>query len=679
LLVFRFRVKDSAKPAQVAGLHFAAAELNDGLIPTSPADGQVVVAGVATGSLSITLEPVDARAAGVAWRVDSGDWMESGQTVEGLAVSEHAVEYRDAAGWDAPTSETAVVAANETTSFTRNYMRQTGSLLVTIEPEAARPAGALWRVDAGEWRQSGAQLDGLSIGEHTVEYLEVSGWAKAGNQIVVILANQVVEVEGVYTIETGSIQVSIEPLEAVDLGAQWRVDGGAWHDSGETVGGLSLGPHEVSWKDIGGAWTTPDDFTIEVAAGQTATHTAVYTYCEDAPAPGNVQASDGTFSDNVLVTWDAVTGTGVEYQVWRSPASTFDEAQPVSAWLTATEFEDATAEAPTEACSPLGCPGGQDAVQFHYYWYWVKARRAADCESDPSGPDQGYRGRANETKIYEPAMPRKQTAEGLRVAHPASVLAVRLRSTEPVVPSTVWARVVGPGFETDFATWLPCGEDPTADGWVLCTPIGAWPVGERLQVAAGALTPSGETIGPVTFDFYVTDDQPELDGAASAGYESAEDSKEADAVFSQEAESVPTLPGGLGQVFLIEPDAVFAEPKRVWLPLPANVQSEDVSVHYLLESSGKRAWYPWDAVEGWVQTGSFVETEVDGIRYLGFIVNHGATVQLALPGQSGPSGSAGNAASVLGNSDKGSILLISAVAVLLAIAKRAGLRRRKAA
>ena len=36
----------------------------------------------------------------------------------------------------------------------------------------------------------------------------------------------------------GSLEVTIEPTEARNAGAQWRVDGGAWHDSGESEGEL---------------------------------------------------------------------------------------------------------------------------------------------------------------------------------------------------------------------------------------------------------------------------------------------------------------------------------------------------------------------------------------------------------------------------------------------------------
>ncbi|MCX5770055.1 MAG: PASTA domain-containing protein [Candidatus Hydrogenedentes bacterium] len=50
-------------------------------------------------------------------------------------------------------------------------------------------------------------------------------------------------------ITTGSLQVNIEPEAARDDGAQWRVDGGALHDSG-AIATLTAGLHTVSFNDI---------------------------------------------------------------------------------------------------------------------------------------------------------------------------------------------------------------------------------------------------------------------------------------------------------------------------------------------------------------------------------------------------------------------------------------------
>ncbi|MEE4265690.1 MAG: right-handed parallel beta-helix repeat-containing protein, partial [Desulfobacteraceae bacterium] len=112
------------------------------------------------------------------------------------------------------------------------YVHPTGSLKVTIDPSAARSAGARWRVDGGTWRNSGATQGNIAVGNHIVEYKAISDWSTPGNQIVTIDNNQNTQTTGIYTTEMGSLTVTLSPTNAVSAGAQWRVDGGVWHNSG---------------------------------------------------------------------------------------------------------------------------------------------------------------------------------------------------------------------------------------------------------------------------------------------------------------------------------------------------------------------------------------------------------------------------------------------------------------
>jgi hypothetical protein len=118
-------------------------------------------------------------------------------------------------------------------------------LQVTISPQGAIDAGAQWRVDGGTWRNSGYTESDLSIGSHTVEYSEVGSWAKPADEIIQIVNGQTTTTGGTYILQTGSLQVTISPPEAVAAGAQWQVDGGPWRDSGDTESGLWIGSHTV--------------------------------------------------------------------------------------------------------------------------------------------------------------------------------------------------------------------------------------------------------------------------------------------------------------------------------------------------------------------------------------------------------------------------------------------------
>lgn len=74
-----------------------------------------------------------------------------------------------------------------------------GSLIVSIEPSAARSAGAQWRrVGTSVWRNSGALESNVSVGNHTVEFKEVSGWEAPANQVVSITPNQTTRAIGSY-------------------------------------------------------------------------------------------------------------------------------------------------------------------------------------------------------------------------------------------------------------------------------------------------------------------------------------------------------------------------------------------------------------------------------------------------------------------------------------------------
>ena len=74
---------------------------------------------------------------------------------------------------------------------------------------------------------------------------------------------------------TGSVEVTISPQKAIDDGAQWRVDGGTWRDSGYEETGLSVGSHTLDFSVIFG-WTEPDINTVDIEDGIKAYQSEVY-------------------------------------------------------------------------------------------------------------------------------------------------------------------------------------------------------------------------------------------------------------------------------------------------------------------------------------------------------------------------------------------------------------------
>jgi hypothetical protein len=229
-----------------------------------------------SGSLQVTILPPEAVTAGAQWRVDGGPWRNSGYTESGLAVGSHTVEYSVIGGWNEPVDEVVQINDGQTTTTSGTYTQQGGSLQVTILPPEAVTAGAQWRVAGGPWRNSGYTESGLSVGSHTVEYSVIGGWNEPVDEVVQINDGQTTTTSGTYILQTGSLQVTILPPEAVTAGAQWRVDGGPWRDSGYTEGGLSVGSHTVEYSVIGG-WTEPADEIVQINDGQTTTTSGTYT------------------------------------------------------------------------------------------------------------------------------------------------------------------------------------------------------------------------------------------------------------------------------------------------------------------------------------------------------------------------------------------------------------------
>ena len=83
----------------------------------------------------------------------------------------------------------------------------------------------------------------------------------------------------------GSLQVTIEPAAARTAGAQWRMDSGTWHDSGDTQTEILAGLHTVSYSTISG-WDTPASEAVQINEEGTTTTTGTYT--ETVPVPNIV-------------------------------------------------------------------------------------------------------------------------------------------------------------------------------------------------------------------------------------------------------------------------------------------------------------------------------------------------------------------------------------------------------
>ena len=158
------------------------------------------------GSLSATIEPGEAVTAEAKWRIDGGEWQNSGDVVSGLPTGTHTVQFSNLSGWDKPDDQSLSVTQNKTTITTGKYIRQTGSLSATISPTEAIAAGAQWRVNNGEWQVSGHELSGLPVGTYTVQFRHISGWNHPADKTVSVTQGNTVNISGEYTPYAGEIE-----------------------------------------------------------------------------------------------------------------------------------------------------------------------------------------------------------------------------------------------------------------------------------------------------------------------------------------------------------------------------------------------------------------------------------------------------------------------------------------
>ncbi len=106
---------------------------------------------------------------------------------------------------------------------------------------------------------------------------------------------------------TGSLLVFIEPKEAINAGAKWRLTSEpetAWKDSG-TIYALPVGSYTVTFKEMEG-WTRPADIMVRISEGGLIWHTGTYTI----PWPDSikVRATNITADSVTLLLSEAVPG-----------------------------------------------------------------------------------------------------------------------------------------------------------------------------------------------------------------------------------------------------------------------------------------------------------------------------------------------------------------------------------
>lgn len=91
------------------------------------------------------------------------------------------------------------------------------------------------------------------------------------------VGSRTIQITYVDTSNSSSATVTITPQGAIDQGAQWRINGGPWRNSGFTEQNVPVGPRFVEFMNIPGGYSTPAGFSVNVIAGQNVSASGNYT------------------------------------------------------------------------------------------------------------------------------------------------------------------------------------------------------------------------------------------------------------------------------------------------------------------------------------------------------------------------------------------------------------------
>jgi uncharacterized repeat protein (TIGR03803 family) len=303
-------------------------------------------ASIARGSLQVSITPLGASTAGAQWQVDNGTLQKSGTTVT-LAVGNHIVSFTPAPGWMPPGEQTVAIADGATSKITGVYVQGSPRLTIT-SPKSGQSVsndlllvkgtvtdkvpvdGVYYQLNTNSWTLATPSNSWsnwtasvtLNPGPNTISAyaLDASGAFSPTNTV-----------NFVYVV-TGALQVTLYPPAAVNDGAQWRVDAGAFHNNGATVSNLLVGNHALSFKSVSG-FATPSNQAVSIASNQVTLATGAYldtnrpTLTIVSPTP-NLRLSNTVFT----VTGKAADNVAVSTVLYQLNYSGWSDAGSTNHW-----------------------------------------------------------------------------------------------------------------------------------------------------------------------------------------------------------------------------------------------------------------------------------------------------------------------------------------------------------
>jgi len=345
-----------------------------------------------TGNLKVTLTPKEA-AGDARWSYETPDgwtdWIESGKTIQNLAVGDYHIRFNDISDkWLPPVERYVSIERGETTDIKEIYRYQlAGGIQFSIGPAEAVEAGAKCRaeypppVGFSDWFFDGDLAYGFDPGTTKIECFGLTDWDTPSPRTVTVPSDQPVEVNITYCktfpykpknvhasqgVFEDRVQLTWTPVSCVGIYDIYRSRDDqitfderiASNYSDVVFEDMDADPsYEYYYSVVGINENGEGEFSVPVVG------------FKKLSAPQNLGATDGLFTNKVRLTWDAIPGA-THYEIWRNAVNDPTTAIMIDEGITDTVYGDST------------------VIPEKQYFFWVKATNSF-TKSDLSNGDDG--------------------------------------------------------------------------------------------------------------------------------------------------------------------------------------------------------------------------------------------------------------------------------------------------
>ncbi|MDD2715949.1 MAG: hypothetical protein PHW04_08660, partial [Candidatus Wallbacteria bacterium] len=220
-------------------------------------------------ALTVNLSPQGAVGDGAQWKLSSGSWHNSGDSVEIWEGSTYTIIYKnDIPGWSSPINYGTFMGESDEIIY-GSYQAALRYLTINLTPAEAVTQGAGWRL-AGEsvYRSSGNSTPVQETKGFQLEFAPLYGWISPVLSSIMPCADQALT--ATFLPVNYRLTVNITPEIAIAGGAQWMLsDGSNWCNSGDSVEIREGAEFTVIYKNQIYGFRNPSNFSDTMAENDT--------------------------------------------------------------------------------------------------------------------------------------------------------------------------------------------------------------------------------------------------------------------------------------------------------------------------------------------------------------------------------------------------------------------------